>query len=101
MIQYISSEELETFVEKLDEVKTRTILTRHLKKLEFFNFVGEKETLAIARFLLEHGTALEELVFSWNDKDNYSKHSEEAMNEVSKFYKASSSVKVITVLENH
>ncbi|PWA69322.1 F-box domain, FBD domain, Leucine-rich repeat domain, L domain-like protein [Artemisia annua] len=97
---YISSEELETFIEKLDEVETRTILTRHLKKLEFFNFVGEKETLAIARFLLEHGTALEELVFSWNNKDNYSKHSGEAMNEVSKFYKASSSVKVITLLEN-
>lgn len=76
------------------------ILTHHLKKVEFLEFDGERETLAIAHFLFEHGNALEEIVFSWSNKDRYCKNSRKAMNEVSKFYKASSVVKVITLLKD-
>ncbi|GJZ24466.1 F-box domain containing protein [Tanacetum coccineum] len=96
----ITSEGYEAFLVQLDEVETRTILTRHLKKVEFREFNGEKEILAIARFLLEHGTALEELIFSWSNKQKYRKQSMRAMNEASKFYKASLSVKVITLLRD-
>lgn len=86
-------------MEELDVVDNRRILTRHLKRVEFRGFNGEKESLAIAQFLLEHGNALEEMVFSWSYKERYYKKSMEAMNEVSKFKKASSVVKVITLLE--
>ncbi|PWA61989.1 F-box domain, Leucine-rich repeat domain, L domain-like protein [Artemisia annua] len=99
-IQDIAPQEYKAFLAQLDEVETRTILTRHLKKVEFREFNGEKETLAIARFLLEHGTALEELVFSWSNKHKYCKQSMRTMNEASKFYKASLTVKVITLLRD-
>ena len=97
MIQDIAPEEYEAFVEELNEVETRRILTRHLKKVKFLKFRGEKEDLAIARILLENGITLEEMVFSWHNTDKGCKKSVEAMNEVSKFYKASLSVKVITL----
>ncbi|GJU78712.1 F-box domain containing protein [Tanacetum coccineum] len=93
----ISSYEVKRFFEELEVVETRRTLTRHLKRVEFSDFKGEKEILDIARFLLEHGNALEEMVFSWSKRRKYRKQSMEAMNEVSNFYKASSSVKVITV----
>ncbi|PWA63562.1 F-box domain, FBD domain, Leucine-rich repeat domain, L domain-like protein [Artemisia annua] len=96
----ITPEEYEAFVEELDEVETRRILISHLKKVEFLGFNGEKETIAIARFLLEHGTSLEEMVFTWCNKDEYQKKSMEVMNEVSTFYKASLSVKLITLLKH-
>ncbi|PWA43057.1 F-box domain, FBD domain, Leucine-rich repeat domain, L domain-like protein [Artemisia annua] len=93
-----SSYDVERFFEELEEVETRRTLTRHLKRVEFSDFNGEnKETLSIARFLLEHGNALEEMVFSWSKREKYRKHSMEAMNKVSKFYKASSSVRMITL----
>ncbi|PWA34094.1 F-box domain, FBD domain, Leucine-rich repeat domain, L domain-like protein [Artemisia annua] len=46
-----------------------------------------------------HGIALEEMVFSWSNKDKYHTQSMDTMNEVSNFYKASLSVKVITLLK--
>nr|GEV96796.1 hypothetical protein [Tanacetum cinerariifolium] len=73
------------FVEELNEVETRRILTRHLKKVKFLELTGEKEYLAIARFFLEHENALEEMVFSWYKTDKGHKKSAEAMNEVLKF----------------
>ncbi|KAL6526289.1 hypothetical protein OROMI_029929 [Orobanche minor] len=48
---------------ELDGAETRGILTRHLKRVEFLEFNGEKQKLDIASFLLEHGNALEEMVF--------------------------------------
>ncbi|PWA42850.1 F-box domain, FBD domain, Leucine-rich repeat domain, L domain-like protein [Artemisia annua] len=96
----ISPDQYEAFVEELVEVETMKILTHHLKKVEFLEFNGERETLAIAQFLFEHGNALEEIVFSWRNEDRYCKKSRKAMNEVSKFYKASSVVKVITLLKD-
>ncbi|PWA75192.1 F-box domain, FBD domain, Leucine-rich repeat domain, L domain-like protein [Artemisia annua] len=73
----ITPEEYEAFVEELDEVETRRILIRHLKKVEFLEFNGEKETIAIARYLLEHGTSLEEMVFTWCNEVEYQKKSME------------------------
>ncbi|GKA66762.1 F-box domain containing protein [Tanacetum coccineum] len=93
----ISSYEVKRFFEELEGVETRRTLTRHLKRVEFSDFKGEKETLDIARFLLEHGNALEEMVFSRSDRDIYHKQIMKAMDKVSNFYKASSSVKVITL----
>nr|GEZ49937.1 hypothetical protein [Tanacetum cinerariifolium] len=93
----ISSYEVKRFFEELEGVETRRTLTCHLKRVEFSDFKGEKETLDIARFLLAHGNALEEMVFSWSNRSKYRKQLMEAMNEVSNFYKASSSVKVITL----
>nr|GEX67645.1 hypothetical protein [Tanacetum cinerariifolium] len=93
----ISSYKVKRFFEELEGVETRRTLTCHLKRVEFSDFKGEKETLDIARFLLEHGNALEEMVFSWSNRSKYRKQLMEAMNEVSNFYKASSSVKVITL----
>ena len=58
-LQGITRKEVETFVDEFDEVERRRTLTCHLKKAEFPKFSGEKELLAIARFLLEHGNALE------------------------------------------
>ncbi|PWA47788.1 F-box domain, FBD domain, Leucine-rich repeat domain, L domain-like protein [Artemisia annua] len=95
-----SPDQYEAFVGELVEVETTRILTHHLKKVEFLEFNGERETLAIAQFLFEHGNALEEIVFGWSNKDRYCKKSRKAMNEVSKFYKASSVVKVITLLKD-
>ena len=83
----------------LDEVETREILTRHLKRVEFLEFDGLKQKLVIARWLLEYANALEEMVFSWRNEEMYHEMSTETMNQVSKFYKASSTVKLITVLK--
>ncbi|KAM0071812.1 putative FBD domain-containing protein [Helianthus debilis subsp. tardiflorus] len=80
---------------KLDE-----FLACHLKQVEFLEFHGEKQKVDMARLLLEHGNELEEMVFSWRDKVNYHEKSTEAMKEVSKFYKASSTVKLITLLKD-
>ncbi|PWA59322.1 F-box domain, FBD domain, Leucine-rich repeat domain, L domain-like protein [Artemisia annua] len=95
----ITPEEVETFIDEFDEVERRTLTCVHLKRVEFPKFSGEKELLAIARFLLEHGNALEEMVFGWSNKDKYHTQSMDTMNEVSNFYKASLSVKVITLLK--
>ncbi|PWA74316.1 F-box domain, FBD domain, Leucine-rich repeat domain, L domain-like protein [Artemisia annua] len=94
----ISSREVKIFFEELEEVETRRTLTCHLKRVEFSGFKGEKDTLAIAQFLLEHGNALEEMVFSFN-REKYRKQSMEDMNTLSNFYKASSSVKNISSRE--
>ncbi|GJW26609.1 probable feruloyl esterase A isoform X1 [Tanacetum coccineum] len=52
-----------------------------------------------ARFLLEHGNALEEIVFSWHSKVKYHKKSLKMMKKLLKLHKASSTVKLIYVLE--
>nr|GEV01460.1 hypothetical protein [Tanacetum cinerariifolium] len=83
----------------LDEVETSRILTRHLKTVKFLGFNGEKRKSVVARFLLEHGNTLEEMVFSWSNQVKYNEKSMETLNEVSKFYKASSNVKLATLLE--
>ncbi|KAI3800864.1 hypothetical protein L1987_28963 [Smallanthus sonchifolius] len=62
---------------ELDEV-----LARHLKRVEFLEFNVEKRRLDMARFLLEHGKELEEMAFSWRDKDNYHEKSTETLKEV-------------------
>ncbi|KAI3521117.1 hypothetical protein L1887_10578 [Cichorium endivia] len=85
---------------ELEDDETRRILTRHLKRVEFLEFNGENIKLDIAEFLLAHGDALEEMVFSWSNEAKYNKMSMETMKQVSKFHKASSSVKLITVLKN-
>lgn len=85
---------------ELDGAETRGILTRHLKRVEFLEFNGEKQKLDIASFLLEHGNALEEMVFSWRNKVKYHEKSMETMKEVSKFNKASAFVKLITLLKD-
>lgn len=84
----------------LDEAETREILTRRLKRVEFLEFNGEKQKLEIARFLLENGNALEEMVFSWRNKVTYLKKSMDTMTKVSKFDKASSFVKLIRHLKD-
>ena len=50
--------------------------------------------------MLEHGNALEKMVFSWLNEADYHEKSMETLNKVSKFYKASSSVKLVTLLKN-
>ncbi|PWA47640.1 F-box domain, FBD domain, Leucine-rich repeat domain, L domain-like protein [Artemisia annua] len=80
----------------LDEVETRRILTRHLKKVEFLEFNGEKLKLDIACFLLEQGNLLEEMVFRWDYE--YHEKAKKAVNKMSKLNKASSTVKLISVL---
>lgn len=82
----------------LDQDDRRRILTRRLKRVEFYEFDGEHEKLEKAAFLLKHGDALEEMVFSWSNEAKYYEMSMETMKKVSKFHKASSSVKVITLL---
>ncbi|CAI9292390.1 unnamed protein product [Lactuca saligna] len=80
---------------KLDEAERRGILTRHLKRVEFLNFYKEKLILDLVRCLLEHGIALEEMVFRWDcDEAEFHERSVETMNQVSKFHKASSTVKL-------
>ncbi|KAJ0797054.1 putative F-box domain, FBD domain, leucine-rich repeat domain superfamily [Helianthus annuus] len=81
-------------------LKFDEFLACHLKRVEFLEFNGEKRKVDMARFLLEHGNELEEMVFSWRDKVNYHEKSTETMKEVSKFYKASSTVKLITLLKD-
>ncbi|PWA48673.1 F-box domain, FBD domain, Leucine-rich repeat domain, L domain-like protein [Artemisia annua] len=85
---------------EFDEAKRTRILTRHLKRVEFLEFNGEKEKLDVARILLEQGNALGEMVFSWRNKVKYREKSAETMNMVSKFIKASSFVKLITLLKD-
>lgn len=91
--------DVQEFVQDLEKVKTGT-LTLHLKRVELLEFSGGKAPLAFARFLLEHGNGLEEMVFSWSNKDKYHTQSMITMNEVSNFYKASLSVKVISLLKD-
>ncbi|MFS7931173.1 putative FBD domain-containing protein [Helianthus anomalus] len=78
---------------ELDEV-----LACHLKRVEFLEFNGEKRKVDMARFLLGHGNELEKMVFSWRDEVNYHEKSTETMKEVLKFDKASSTVKLVTLL---
>ncbi|KAI3495109.1 hypothetical protein L1887_37272 [Cichorium endivia] len=78
----------------LEEPETISLLTRVLKKVEFLEFDEEKPKLAVARALLEHGNLLEEMVFSWGDEGRFHERSMETMKEVSKFHKASSTVKL-------
>ena len=85
---------------QLDDIETTNILTRHLKRVEFLEFNGEKQKLVIARFLLEHGNALEEMVFSWCNEAKYHEKSSETMKKMSKFHKASSTVKLITLFRD-
>ncbi|CAI9292398.1 unnamed protein product [Lactuca saligna] len=74
--------------------ETMSILTRHLKKVEFLEFQENKPELNLARSLLEHGKELEEMVFSWSDEAKFHERSMETMNQVSEFHKASSAVKL-------
>ncbi|PWA50396.1 F-box domain, FBD domain, Leucine-rich repeat domain, L domain-like protein [Artemisia annua] len=83
----------------LDEVQTREILTRHLKRVEFLEFDGLKQKLVIARWLLKYANALEEMVFSWCNEEMYHEMSTVTMNQVAKFYKAYPTVKLITLLK--
>ncbi|PWA73474.1 F-box domain, FBD domain, Leucine-rich repeat domain, L domain-like protein [Artemisia annua] len=95
----IKKEHLTTDYWVLDEVETRTILTRHLKSVKFLRTNGKKRRLVITRFLLEHGNALEEIVFSWSSKVKYHEKSLKIMKKLSKLQKASSTVKLISVLK--
>ncbi|CAH1429426.1 unnamed protein product [Lactuca virosa] len=85
---------------KLEEVETRRILTRRLKRVEFLEFNGEDRSLLMARSLLMYGNELEKIVFSWGNKDKYPRKSMETMEKVSNFHKASSTVKLITLLKD-
>lgn len=82
----------------LDEVETRRMKTRHLKRVEFSDFYVEEAALA-AQLLLKHGNVLEEIVFTWDNEFEYNREAMEVINQVSEFDKASSSVKLITVLK--
>ncbi|GJT36002.1 F-box domain containing protein [Tanacetum coccineum] len=74
--------------------------TSHLVTVKFLGFDGEKQKCDIACCLLEHGKALEEMVFSWSDTVTYHEKSMTLMNEFSEFNKASSSMKLISVLKD-
>nr|GEV13715.1 hypothetical protein [Tanacetum cinerariifolium] len=82
----------------LADVETRRILTRHLKRVQFHGFTGKMHKLVVASHLLEHGNALEEMSFSWGSQVKYCEKSTNMMNILSKFYKASSNVKLISIL---
>ncbi|CAI9292405.1 unnamed protein product [Lactuca saligna] len=84
---------------KLDDIASMRILTRHLKLVEFLGFDGDDRKLAIARAIMEHGDALEEMVFLWQQDAKHHEKSMEAMKEMSNFHKASSTVKLTTVLQ--
>ncbi|GKE83363.1 F-box domain containing protein [Tanacetum coccineum] len=75
------------------------VLTNHLERVEFRDFNGEERKLAMARFILEHANALKVMVFSWRDKVKYDEKSMETMNLLSTFNKASSTVKMFTLLK--
>ncbi|PWA30567.1 F-box domain, FBD domain, Leucine-rich repeat domain, L domain-like protein [Artemisia annua] len=85
---------------ELDEVEARAVLTRHLKRVEFLELNGEEQRLGVACSLLEHGSALEEMVFSWCDEGKYHEKSAEIMNQVSEFRKASSTIKLTALLRD-
>lgn len=97
-IQLYTVEDLKVFAEVLDEVETRRMKTRHLKRVEFSDFYVEEAALA-AQLLLKHGNVLEEIVFTWDNEFEYNIEAMEVINQVSEFDKASSSVKLITVLK--
>nr|GEZ21243.1 hypothetical protein [Tanacetum cinerariifolium] len=69
-----------------------------LQKVKFLGLSGEKQKLDIARCLLEHENALEEMCFSWCSELKYREKSVEMVNILSKFCKASSTVKLISIL---
>ncbi|XP_023757469.1 F-box/LRR-repeat protein 13 [Lactuca sativa] len=80
----------------LEKAAAMKILARKVRKVEFVEFDGLEWELNVARCLLEHGNALEEMVFIWDNKDMYiHENSMEAMKKVSNFHKASSTVKLI------
>ncbi|CAH1423080.1 unnamed protein product [Lactuca virosa] len=85
----------------LDQEDRRRILTCHLKKIEFIEFDGENTKLEVAAFLLAHGDAMEEMVFSCSNEAKYHALSMETLKKVSNFHKASSNVKVITLLRTN
>ena len=55
----------------LDEAEPRSALPRHLIRVIFCGFNGKKHKVSIARHLLEHGNALEEIWFSGCSKVKY------------------------------
>ena len=75
------------------------ILSPYIKRVEFLGFERDKWKLDIAQLMLEHGNALEKMVFSWLNEVDYHEKSMETLNKVSKFHKASSSVKLVTLLK--
>ncbi|PWA63305.1 F-box domain, FBD domain, Leucine-rich repeat domain, L domain-like protein [Artemisia annua] len=83
----------------LHEIETRKLLTDHLKTVKFLRFNGKKRRVGIARFLIQHGNALEKMLFSWRSKVRYNDKSMKLMNKMSKLYKASSTVKLISHLD--
>ncbi|PWA98405.1 F-box domain, FBD domain, Leucine-rich repeat domain, L domain-like protein [Artemisia annua] len=96
----IQEEQLRTEYWAINEVETWKILTRHLKTVKFLGFDGEKQKYDIACCLLEHGEALKEMVFSWNNRITYHQKSMKLITELSKFNTASSSVKLISDLKD-
>ena len=75
------------------------ILSPRLKRVEFLAFATNQSKLEIAQLLLEHGNALEKMVFSWCNEVDYHEKSMETLKEISKFHKASSTVKLVTLLK--
>ncbi|GJU78936.1 F-box domain containing protein [Tanacetum coccineum] len=67
--------------------------------MPLFDYPGTFNNRLLARFLLEHGNALEEIVFSWHSKVKYHEKSLKMIKKLSKLHKASSTVKLIYVLE--
>ncbi|PWA55658.1 F-box domain, FBD domain, Leucine-rich repeat domain, L domain-like protein [Artemisia annua] len=96
----IQEEQLRTEYWATNEVETWKILTSHLKTVKFLGFDGEKQKCDIACCLLEHGKALEEMVFIWCNTVTYHEKAMKLMNELSEFNKASSSMKLISVLKD-
>ncbi|KAI3495108.1 hypothetical protein L1887_37271 [Cichorium endivia] len=84
---------------KLDEAATMSILTRHLKKVEFRVFDEEKSKLGVARALLEHGNELEKMVFSWTIGERFLERAMETMKEVLTFHRASPTVKLKFIID--
>ncbi|GJY28277.1 F-box domain containing protein [Tanacetum coccineum] len=85
-ISYVDSLSLNLyFVQELDEVEAKGVLTRHLKRVEFVELNGEEHKLGITRLLLKQANELEEMVFSWCNEVSYHEKSVETMNEVSKY----------------
>ncbi|XP_023757462.1 F-box/FBD/LRR-repeat protein At1g16930 [Lactuca sativa] len=82
---------------KLKNAATINFVTPRLKKVEFHDY--DEEHLALARALLENGSALEEMVFIWIDEAKFHEKSLETMNQVSNFHKASSNVKLRFVIK--
>ncbi|KAL4565164.1 hypothetical protein LXL04_029249 [Taraxacum kok-saghyz] len=79
-----------------DNAEARRILGACLKRVEFLQFKGERRKLPVVRSLLKHGNVLEKMVFNWHNY--YRDKSIKTMKKVSKFPKASSTVKLITLI---